>query len=249
MPITNTTCPLNPGEMNFDNRYITDMVDGEVDRYKDRLNGISSGSPLMTSEGKYGNIEDFKSIRFMRMYLTGFTKPVILRFAELHLVRSEWRKYAGNLSEGGPSVTDQIESGTFEITSVNIEENSAKEPVNYVLPPGIDRVIDPSQPQVAQLNEQSIVFKVRDLPDGDARVAYKNMSIDLRQYKKLKMFVHAEALIDETLNDYEMTAFIRLGSDQTDNYYEYEVPLKVTPARKQLYRRGAQYCMARQQPV
>ena len=89
-----------------------------------------------------------------------------------------------------------IETGSFEITSVNIEENSAKSPVNYVLPPGIDRVVDPSQPQVAQLNEQSIVFKVRDLPDGDARVAYKNMSIDLRQYKKLKMFVHAEALID-----------------------------------------------------
>jgi cell surface protein SprA len=165
----------------------------------------------------------------MRTYLTGFTKPVILRFAELRLVRSEWRKYAGNLSQGGPSVTNQNQSGTFDITSVNIEENSAKEPVNYVLPPGIDRVIDPSQPQVAQLNEQSMVFKIRDLPEGDARVAYKNMSIDLRQYKKLKMFVHAEALIDETLNDHEMTAFIRLGSDQTDNYYEYEGPLKVTP--------------------
>jgi cell surface protein SprA len=216
---------LKPGEMNFNNRYITDSVLGNgVDWYQFRI-------PIEDYESKYGNIEDFKSIRFMRMYLTGFTKPVILRFAELHLVRSEWRKYIGNLAQGGPSVTDQIENGSFELTSVNIEENSAKTPVNYVLPPGIDRVIDPSQPQVAQLNEQSIVFKVRDLPDGDARVAYKNLNMDLRQYKKLKMFVHAEALVDATLNDFEMIAFIRLGSDQTDNYYEYEVPLLITPPR------------------
>ena len=113
---------------------------------------------------------------------------------------------------------------------MNIEENAAKKPVNYILPPGIDRVVDPSQPQVAQLNEQSIVFKVHDLPDGDARVAYKNMNMDLRQYKKMKMFVHVEAPVGQILNDYEMTAFIRIGSDQTDNYYEYEVPLAGYPA-------------------
>lgn len=214
---------LKPGEMNFDNSYITDIVKGkDVDWYQFRI-------PIDDYESKYGNIEDFKSIRFMRMYLTGFTKPVILRFAELHLVRSEWRKYSGDLTQGGPSVNDQIESGSFEITSVNIEENSAKEPVNYVLPPGIDRVIDPSQPQVAQLNEQSIVFKVHNLPDGEARAAYKTLSMDLRQYKKIKLFVHAEALTNENLNDNEMTAFIRMGSDETDNYYEYEVPLQLTP--------------------
>jgi cell surface protein SprA len=214
---------LTPEEMNAENGYISDIVRGDgVNWYQFRI-------PIDDYESKFGNIEDFKSIRFMRMYLTGFTKPVILRFAELHLVRSEWRKYTGNVAEGGPSVNDQYEPGSFEITSVNIEENAAKSPVNYILPPGIDRVVDPSQPQVAQLNEQSIVFKIHDLPDGDARVAYKNMSIDLRQYKKLKMFVHAEALIDQPLNDYDMTAFIRIGSDQTDNYYEYEVPLLLTP--------------------
>ncbi len=214
---------IRPEDLNFDNSYVTDSVWGEgVTWFQFRI-------PIDDFKRKYGDIEDFQSIRFMRMYMSGFSEPVILRFAELHLVRSEWRKYIGDLAEGGPSVTDQVESGSFEITSVNIEENSAKLPVNYVLPPGIDRVIDPSQPQVAQLNEQSIVLKVRDLPDGDARVAYKNMNLDLRQYKKLKMFVHAEALIEEQLNDNEMSAFIRLGSDQTDNYYEYEVPLQVTP--------------------
>jgi cell surface protein SprA len=214
---------LNPNEMNFENSYVTDIVTGkDVKWYQFRI-------PIEDYESKFGNIEDFKSIRFMRMYLTGFTKPVILRFAELHLVRSEWRKYPYIISEGGPSVTDQYENGNFEITSVNIEENSAKVPVNYILPPGIDRVVDPSQPQIAQLNEQSMVFKIHDLPDGDARVAYKNLNLDLRQYKKLKMFVHAEALIGDMMNDYDLTAFIRIGSDQTDNYYEYEVPLMLTP--------------------
>ncbi len=213
---------LNPGNLNNDNPFITDIVRGkDVNWYQFRI-------PIQDYERKYGNIEDFKSIRFMRMYLTGFSKPVILRFAELHLVRSEWRKYTDNLALGSPSVTDQYEKGSFEITSVNIEENAAKNPVNYILPPGIDRVVDPSQPQVAQLNEQSVVFKVQDLPDGDARVAYKSPNMDLRQYKKMRMFVHAEALIGQILNDYDMTAFIRMGSDQTDNYYEYEVPLQVT---------------------
>jgi cell surface protein SprA len=225
--------PLHPAGMNSNNKYITDVVYGKADPVTGKeVKWYQFRIPIDNFEGKTGNIEDFKSIRFMRMYLTGFTKPVILRFAELHLVRSEWRKYSGDLAQGGPSVTTQTQSGSFEITSVNIEENSSKTPVNYLLPPGIDRVIDPSQPQVAQLNEQSIVFRVRNLPDGDARAAYKNMNIDLRQYKKLKMFIHAEALEGEQLNDNEVTAFIRFGADQTDNYYEYEVPLKVTPGGK-----------------
>lgn len=214
--------PLSPDELNTDNRYISDVVRGKnVNWYQFRI-------PIDDYRSKFGNIEDFKSIRFMRMYLTGFSKPVILRFAELHLVRSEWRKYSGNMAQGSASVNGQFETGGFEITSVNIEENAGKDPVNYILPPGIDRVVDPSQPQIAQLNEQSVVFRVENLPDGDARVAYKNLNLDIRQYKKLKMFIHAEAPVGQILNDYDITAFIRIGSDQTDNYYEYEVPLLLT---------------------
>jgi cell surface protein SprA len=216
---------LRPDQLNVNNKYITDIVNTRnVNWYQFRI-------PIVDFERKVGNIEDFKSIRFMRMFMTNFDDSVILRFAELHLVRSEWRKYKFNISEGGPSIVQQIDPGSFEISAVNIEENSAKEPVNYVLPPGITRVIDPSQPQVAQLNEQSIVFKVSNLPDGDARVAYKNVDLDLRQYKKLKMFVHAEALQNEELNDYDISAFIRIGSDYKDNFYEYEVPLVLTQHR------------------
>ncbi len=213
---------LRPDDLNVGSDYVIDEVAGKnVNWYLFRI-------PVGDYESRYGSIEDFKSIRFMRIYLKNFSDSVILRFAELRLVRSEWRKYKSDISEGGPSLTTQFEDGSFEISAVNIEENSGKKPVNYVLPPGIDRVIDPSQPQVAQLNEQSMVFKVHDLQDGDARVAYKNAELDLRQYLKMQMFVHAEAIAGDVLKTNDLTAFIRFGSDYKDNFYEYELPLAVT---------------------
>ena len=214
---------IRPGRMNFDNPYISDIISG------DNVNWYLFRIPISEYESKVGNIDDFKSIRFMRMYLTGFTDSVIMRFAELHLVRAEWRKYQYDVAQGSPSVNEQYEGSDFEVAAVNIEENSSKYPVNYILPPGIDRVIDPSQPQLTELNEQSILLKVNNLADGDARVVFKNTDLDFRQYKKLKMFVHAEQIPDENLKDYDITAFLRIGSDQVDNYYEYEVPLKLTP--------------------
>ena len=164
------------------------------------------------------------------MYLTNFEDSVIMRFAKLHLVRGEWRKYNFDLTEGGESWTGQEPPvGSFDISAVNIEENAGKEPVNYILPPGITRVIDPAQPQLRQLNEQSIVLKVNDLDDGDARAAYKNVNLDIRQYRKIEMEAHVEAIPGKFLYDYELCAFIRLGSDYKGNFYEYEVPLKITP--------------------
>ncbi|OFY51957.1 MAG: cell surface protein SprA, partial [Bacteroidetes bacterium RBG_13_46_8] len=110
-----------------------------------------------------------------------------------------------------------------------IEENSGKEPVNYVLPPGFTRITDPSNPQLRQLNEQSMVLRVQNLEDGDARAAFRNLNLDIRQYRQLRMEVHAEALIGQPLADDELTAFIRIGSDYKSNFYEYEIPLKLTP--------------------
>lgn len=179
--------------------------------------------PVQEYTGKYGDIEDFTSIRFLRMYLTGFNKQTTLRFATLELIRGEWRKYLGSLIQGGESLSDQPTVSGFDIQAVNIEENP-----NYVLPPGIDRVIDPSQTQLRELNEQSMVLKVSNLADGDARAAFKTSHLDMRQYNKLKMEVHCEKLGDLPLSDGDVTVFIRIGSDFKSNYYEYEVPMKVT---------------------
>ena len=186
--------------------------------------------PVTDYERIVGSIRDFKSIRFLRMFMRNFNEEVIMRFARLELVRSEWRKYNLTFFEGGERITiPEEDDGTFEISSVSIEENAGKEPVNYVLPPGFDRVIDPANPQLRQLNEQSMVLRVLNLADGDARATYKTVTLDMRQYKRLKMEVHAEALIGEPLLDDEVTVFVRLGSDYKSNFYEYEIPVKLTP--------------------
>ena len=162
--------------------------------------------------------------------MRNFDEDVILRFARLELVRAEWRKYNLSMFEGGERITVPEENdGTFEISSVSIEENGSKEPINYVLPPGFTREIDPSNTQLTQLNEQSMVLKVNNLTDGDARAAYKTMNLDMRRYKRLRMEIHAEAIMGESLQDDELTAFVRIGSDYKSNFYEYEIPLKLTP--------------------
>ena len=100
-----------------------------------------------------------------------------------------------------------------------------------MLPPGVSRVVDPSQSQVIQENEQSLSLKVTDLAAMDARAVYKSTSYDLRNYKRLQLFSHAEALSPDMtgLSSGDLAVFIRLGSDYKNNYYEYEVPLEVTP--------------------
>ena len=213
--------------------FITDMVEDEAEfpnGIRSTVNWYHFRIPIRNFSHTVGSISDFTSIRFLRMYLTGFEDSVFLRFATLELVRGEWRKYYLPLGSPTEALTiPEAASATFDIGAVNIEENASKSPVNYILPPGIDRVIDPSSPQIRQLNEQAISLKVMNLEDGDARAAYKTMNLDIREYKRLRMFMHAEAIEGCPLQDYELSAFIRIGSDFTDNYYEYEVPLKLTP--------------------
>ena len=183
--------------------------------------------PLSSYEQKVGNIQDFTSIRFMRMFLTGFHEDVILRLATLDLVHGDWRTYEQALYTGEAPA----QGATLEVSTVNIEENNDKTPVNYVLPPGISRVTDPTQTQLVESNEQAMSMVARNLSPGDARAVYKNCSYDMRRYKHLQMFVHANALsenITETA-DGETSIFLRLGSDYKSNFYEYEVPLKLTP--------------------
>ena len=186
--------------------------------------------PLTDYERKVGSISDFSTIRFARMFMTGFKEVTHLRFATLELVRGEWRPYAFNLNNRG----DEPAEGELDISVVNIEENAGREPVNYVLPPGVSRIVDPGQSQITQLNEQSMSLKVVDLDAGDARGVYRNTSLDLRNYKRLQMWVHAESLIDDVTNlrSGELSLFIRLGTDIKNNYYEYEIPLTLTPHGK-----------------
>ena len=180
--------------------------------------------PVDDYETKVGSISDFSSIRFMRMFLTGFEKPIVLRFGSLDLVRGEWRLYEQSLNSGS------TETGTITMSAVNIEENNDKEPVNYVMPPGITREQDPTQPQLVESNEQALCLIVEDMAAGEQHAVYKSTNLDLRPYKRLQMFVHANALSPNTydLDDSELALFFRLGSDYQNNYYEYEIPLQLT---------------------
>lgn len=183
--------------------------------------------PLDGYDQKIGNINDFTSIRFMRLFMTGFQEDVILRLATLDLVQGDWRTYEQALYMGeAPAV-----SGTLEVSTVNIEENNDKQPVNYVLPPGISRITDPTQTQLVESNEQAMAMIARNLSPGDARAVYKNCNYDMRQYKHLQLFVHANALAENITDtqDGETSIFLRIGSDYKSNFYEYEVPLKLTP--------------------
>ena len=221
---------IRPEDLEVGRNYITDKRvtvvptrDGsnqEVEWYQFKI-------PLSDYERIVGSINDFSTIRFARMFLTGFKKTTHLRFATLELVRGEWRPYDFNLNNRG----DAPAQGQLDISVVNIEENSTREPVNYVLPPGVTRISDPGQTQIVQLNEQSMSLKLTDLTAGDARGVYRNTQLDLRNYKRMQMWVHAEALIDNltALKSGELSIFVRLGSDVKSNFYEYEVPLELTP--------------------
>jgi cell surface protein SprA len=188
--------------------------------------------PIEDFTNNVGNLPDFKSIRFMRMYLTGFEDSVVMRFASLNLVRNQWRSFTYKLDTTGsytplPSGT----STTLNVTSVNIEQNSSREPIPYVIPPGIERVQYLSNNGVNLLqNEQSMSLQLYNLAKGDARAVFKTMNLDMRQYGNLSMFIHAESVIGQTpVQDGQLNAVIRIGQDFLSNYYEIKIPLKMTP--------------------
>jgi cell surface protein SprA len=197
-----------------------------------------------TSANIEGPITDFRSIRFMRMFLSGFSEDVTLRFGTLDLVRGEWRRYVNTLDALDTNISDD-DTG-FDVVAINVQENASRTPIPYIAPPGVDREQLYNNNTVINQNEQSLSLRVykKDssisgaggLEDNDARAVFKNVNVDMRQYKKLRMFLHAEA-IDENnnntidgneLQDDELVAFIRLGNDFTDNFYQVEMPLKVS---------------------
>ncbi len=190
--------------------------------------------PIKEFESRVGNISDFRSIRFVRMLLTDFDQPVTLRFAQFGLVRNQWRKYDLSLSNPGEQLPGDVGKITdFNVTSVSVEENTQRVPIPYATPPGINREQNISGYNNALQNEQSMSLQVCELEDGDARAVFKVTNLDLRNYKRLKMFTHAENFPGDRgsmfpIKDNDIHAFIRIGSDFTDNYYEYEIPLKVT---------------------
>lgn len=232
---------IRPEDLVVGNNHIVDKREYSQtwrDNTKSTVTWYQFRIPIDEFESRQGNINDFSSIRFMRMFLTGFKKPIVLRFGTFDLVMGKWRTYDQPLSAAS--------GGTLDASSVSLEENGEKIPVNYVLPPGIKREQDPSQPQLVEANEQALSLVVKNMSTGEAKAVYKNSTLDLRQYKRIQMFAHANALEQNTtrLQDGDLSVFIRLGSDYKNNYYEYEIPLKLTEPRSNYNRYVLADCKA-----
>lgn len=247
--------PLKPNmdETDIGTGFLADFKDVAFPEFNYDTNSLTGDStnlrfyyfqiPVDNFTNKVGNI-NFRNIEGIRLFMTGFEQEVIARFVRFDIVRNNWRKYETVLREPGeysPSEPDNNEDSFFNLGSVNIEENSERSPIPYNLPPDIDREILPvTGAQNQRQNEQSITIEVGDLGDGEGRGVYKRINMDMRQFGSLKMYLHAEELenIDvcksTSLEDGDITAFIRIGDDFQNNYYEYEIPLILSPKARDL---------------
>jgi cell surface protein SprA len=217
-------------KMNVGQNYIVDkIVENGVNWYLFRI-------PLRTPTKAYGGINGLKNIRFIRTYLTGWEAPVVCRFAAFQLTGFQYRKYIGDLTPRGLQNVPEPYDAKLKVSAVNIEENGSLQggdnkggqSVAYVVPPGFERDRDVTTINNAELNEQSMSLCVEGLRDGDSRAAFKNTLLDFINYKNLQMFISMNSA-DESANE-QVKAFIRFGTDLTENYYEIETPgLKRTP--------------------
>jgi cell surface protein SprA len=216
----------------IDDPYVTDIKEGTTPNLPNgsQLNRrwIQYKIPLSDFTDAVGGITDFRSISFMRMYLTGFTDNVVLRFATLDLVRGDWRNYTKTLESGND---DPADDGTIvDVNTVNIEENNSRIPIPYVLPPGVIREQLNNNNTIIRQNEQSLSFVVENLEPQDSRGVFKNVNIDVRQYENIKMFMHAEKILNSDYldDDVPLVGFLRIGTDFSENFYQIEVPLQFT---------------------
>lgn len=221
-----------PG-MNIDNSpYITDVKEVNAPLPNGQqipVRWVQFKVPIFEPTGSKGGIADFRSIRFMRMFLSDFQERTVLRFGTMDLVRGDYRRYNRSLDPRTPRQPVDNENTLFEVAAVNIEENENRQPVPYVLPPGVVREELFNNNTNIRQNEQSLSLRVCGLKPQDARAVYKNFQVDMRQYKNLEMFLHAESMVGQVpLKEGQMVAFIRMGTDFTDNYYQIEIPLTPT---------------------
>ena len=223
---------ISSADLQIGKNYVADIVNSSVKLQNGKTDPIrwyQFKIPIRQYQKAVGNISDFKSIRFMRMFLTGFNDTAVMRIGYINVVRADWRRYTNSLKTPGVVIPSDPNDGTkFSVSTVNLEENGKRFPIAYVTPPGVVRVQNMASLGTVLENEQSLSLQACDLKPGDSRGAFKTFQLDIRNYKDLQLFVHAEAPKSPTLQDGEVSAFIRFGTDLTSNYYEYEIPLKLT---------------------
>ncbi|WP_339632359.1 cell surface protein SprA, partial [Bizionia echini] len=218
---------INPSDLNINNPYIVDVKENQIRTLPNGQTVVPKWYQFRipvndVDRTAIGGISDLRSIRFARMYLKEFTEKTVLRFGTLDLVRSEWRRYTQTLDtdEGDPA----LDNTEFSVGVVSTLKNDG----SYQSPPGVDPEELFNNNTVVRQNEQSLLLDVCGLESEDGRAVFKNINVDMRQYKRLRMYMHAEEGDQPGLNDDDLFGFIRMGNDLTQNYYEIMVPLKVS---------------------
>ena len=218
---------ISPNSLsNLNNPYIIDRKEKNVslpNGTSELVRWYQFRIPVNEPTSSIGGISDFRSIRFMRMYLTEFSQNTIFRFGTLELVRSDWRKYQLSLDE---EIDNNNDTTDFSVGIIGIQENEE----SYVSPPGVEREQFNNNNTIVRQNEQSLVLNICELEPEDSRGVYKNINVDMRQFNRLRMFLHAEDGSSPGFTDGDIIGFVRLGNDLSENYYQIEIPLQESPS-------------------
>ncbi len=232
---------LRPGQLTVGQNYVTDKVTNTING--DQVSWYQFRIPIRQPqrvEGNSGQPFGFKNIRFMRLYMTDWQQPVVLRMVQPQFVANQWRQYLSRINDPAvqvPSIGTATDADAFAISTVSVEENgpsvastNSTGAIPYIVPPNIIRDVEYGSTSVSrQQNEQSLRLTVTNLRDGYAKAAYKNLTTNLLRYKRLRMYLHGEAASASIqYTDNEVRAFIRIGTDYSQNYYEYSLPLRLT---------------------
>jgi len=139
-------------------RYVTDIRETTAANLPPganptRARWIQFKIPISQPENTIGGITDFRSIGYMRMFMTGFTDNLTVRFGALDLVRGEWRRYTNTLDASDNNPSD--DNTDLDVLTVNIQENGNRSPIRYVSPPGVVREQLYSNNSVINQNEQA----------------------------------------------------------------------------------------------
>ena len=226
---------IRPSTLAIGKNYITDMQETDIRLENGTTRHVKWYQfkvPVRSPDKTVGGITGFSSIRFMRLFLKGFSDSLVFRMAEMTLVRGDWRQYTKDLREDGAYPSGGGNETSFYVSTLSVQENGKRDPIPYVMPAGVRKQYAYTMQSERELNEQSLTMRTINLADGDARAVYKNTMFDFRRFGTLKFYLHGEKVFEED-NDEDLAKdvkfFIRLGTDFTENYYEYETSIDLTP--------------------
>jgi cell surface protein SprA len=213
---------------------VDDYIVGEItDRDGNGTGWYQARVPVQNFTRQVGEIQDFSLIESIRLWTDGHEVPVTIRFATLELVGSQWQKSTRiPLEHETPADTTASET-RLTISSINNEENAD------LYSPPVGAVVSQTRlatGRVQNAREQSLVLRVENLYPGKQRAVFRtqNTALDLLRYSNIRMFVHMHGRtgdgtelhnlpIDEARS--KVRLFVRLGANESNDYYEYEQPL------------------------